>query len=218
MFNRRHLLQNTIMIAALEVWNKTYRRKYEWGESEGAAPQTASAIGAEKPLGLKVGCTAHATRAIHSAIAFRAVLAPDRTAPPTTVVATYKPHIHNVDTLRNSRPGASANMDDFNSETDSDYTSYWRDWVGTGAFPLFTMLVPFEDIYPWPPMTIQYLTDWRQKVLVSWYGIPVVSLKLRTVSDHALAYGAQNAATLQRILVFIISLSTNASGWSGPLR
>jgi hypothetical protein len=21
-------------------------------------------------------------------------------------------------------------MDDFNSETDSDYTSYWRDWVG----------------------------------------------------------------------------------------
>ena len=20
-------------------------------------------------------------------------------------------------------------MDDFNSETDSDYTSYWRDWV-----------------------------------------------------------------------------------------
>lgn len=22
-------------------------------------------------------------------------------------------------------------MDDFNSETDSDYTSYWRDWVST---------------------------------------------------------------------------------------
>lgn len=22
-------------------------------------------------------------------------------------------------------------MDDFNSETDSDYTSYWRDWVRT---------------------------------------------------------------------------------------
>ncbi len=22
------------------------------------------------------------------------------------------------------------NMEDFNSETDSDYTSYWRDWVG----------------------------------------------------------------------------------------
>ena len=21
-------------------------------------------------------------------------------------------------------------MEDFNSETDSDYTSYWRDWVG----------------------------------------------------------------------------------------
>ena len=24
----------------------------------------------------------------------------------------------------------SASMEDFNSETDSDYTSYWRDWVG----------------------------------------------------------------------------------------
>ena len=23
----------------------------------------------------------------------------------------------------------SGNMEDFNSETDSDYTSYWRDWV-----------------------------------------------------------------------------------------
>ena len=24
----------------------------------------------------------------------------------------------------------SGSMEDFNSETDSDYTSYWRDWVG----------------------------------------------------------------------------------------
>jgi hypothetical protein len=24
---------------------------------------------------------------------------------------------------------AVVKMDDFNSETDSDYTSYWRDWV-----------------------------------------------------------------------------------------
>jgi hypothetical protein len=24
-------------------------------------------------------------------------------------------------------------MDDFNSDTDSDYTSYWRDWVSTLA-------------------------------------------------------------------------------------
>ncbi|EAW07838.1 uncharacterized protein ACLA_025550 [Aspergillus clavatus NRRL 1] len=23
-------------------------------------------------------------------------------------------------------------MEDFNSETDSDYTSYWRDWCGRG--------------------------------------------------------------------------------------
>jgi len=25
-------------------------------------------------------------------------------------------------------------MDEFNSETDSDYTSYWRDWVCSGNF------------------------------------------------------------------------------------
>jgi hypothetical protein len=25
-------------------------------------------------------------------------------------------------------------MDEFNSETDSDYTSYWRDWVCSGDF------------------------------------------------------------------------------------
>lgn len=25
-------------------------------------------------------------------------------------------------------------MDDFNSETDSDYTSYWRDWVSLNHF------------------------------------------------------------------------------------
>ena len=26
------------------------------------------------------------------------------------------------------------NMDDFNSDTDSDYTSYWRDWVSAMIF------------------------------------------------------------------------------------
>ena len=30
-------------------------------------------------------------------------------------------------------------MDDFNSETDSDYTSYWRDWVS-----LFFLLQEIE--------------------------------------------------------------------------
>lgn len=29
-------------------------------------------------------------------------------------------------------------MDDFASDTDSDYTSYWRDWVGfAGFFSIF---------------------------------------------------------------------------------
>jgi hypothetical protein len=27
-------------------------------------------------------------------------------------------------------------MDDFNSETDSDYTSYWRDWVSAACISL----------------------------------------------------------------------------------
>jgi hypothetical protein len=31
-------------------------------------------------------------------------------------------------------------MDDFNTETDSDYTSYWRDWVST----TFCLLFPFS--------------------------------------------------------------------------
>lgn len=35
----------------------------------------------------------------------------------------------------------SGTMEDFNSETDSDYTSYWRDWVSqTISFSLFFSL------------------------------------------------------------------------------
>jgi hypothetical protein len=30
-------------------------------------------------------------------------------------------------------------MDDFNSETDSDYTSYWRDWVSIPKFCVVTL-------------------------------------------------------------------------------
>ena len=35
----------------------------------------------------------------------------------------------------------TGNMEDFNSETDSDYTSYWRDWVSGGVF--FFVLLSF---------------------------------------------------------------------------
>lgn len=31
-------------------------------------------------------------------------------------------------------------MDDFNSETDSDYTSYWRDWVSFNIFICYARL------------------------------------------------------------------------------
>jgi hypothetical protein len=33
-------------------------------------------------------------------------------------------------------------MDDFNSESDSDYTSYWRDWVRTRALLNTTLAAP----------------------------------------------------------------------------
>lgn len=29
-------------------------------------------------------------------------------------------------------------MEDYNSETESDYTSYWRDWVGGLKFPFYS--------------------------------------------------------------------------------
>lgn len=38
--------------------------------------------------------------------------------------------------------GRRDNMDDFNSETDSDYTSYWRDWVSLS----FLFLAPRVSI------------------------------------------------------------------------
>jgi hypothetical protein len=34
-------------------------------------------------------------------------------------------------------------MDDFNSETDSDYTSYWRDWVSSKHFHM--LCAPRDD-------------------------------------------------------------------------
>ena len=37
-------------------------------------------------------------------------------------------------------------MDDFNSETDSDYTSYWRDWV-SGMFPSLKYLRDLEVLF-----------------------------------------------------------------------
>lgn len=34
-------------------------------------------------------------------------------------------------------------MEDFNSETDSDYTSYWRDWVSFSFLLCFCFVLPF---------------------------------------------------------------------------
>jgi hypothetical protein len=38
-------------------------------------------------------------------------------------------------------------MEDFNSETDSDYTSYWRDWVSTTLFPLCYLEHSFSSFF-----------------------------------------------------------------------
>lgn len=38
-------------------------------------------------------------------------------------------------------------MEDFNSETDSDYTSYWRDWVSLSFFLCFVLLSPLFPLW-----------------------------------------------------------------------
>lgn len=42
-------------------------------------------------------------------------------------ILTYHGQLNDLLPLPQSR---RMEMDDYNSETDSDYTSYWRDWVG----------------------------------------------------------------------------------------
>lgn len=57
-------------------------------------------------------------------------------------------------------------MDDYNSETDSDYTSYWRDWVGEFSdqtlfsfFPrLFSLPFPTFDFFCFAPSGV---VDWN---------------------------------------------------------
>lgn len=46
-------------------------------------------------------------------------------------------------------------MDDFNSDTDSDYTSYWRDWVG--------VIISFSTLYSRsvPSLKRQWLKEGR---------------------------------------------------------
>ena len=44
--------------------------------------------------------------------------------------------------------GRRERMEDFNSETDSDYTSYWRDWVSLKLSSVSVRLaaLPFEEV------------------------------------------------------------------------
>ena len=38
-------------------------------------------------------------------------------------------------------------MDDFASETDSDYTSYWRDWVSKCSFYMYRSIFVFVVVF-----------------------------------------------------------------------
>jgi hypothetical protein len=49
-------------------------------------------------------------------------------------------------------------MDDFNSETDSDYTSYWRDWVGTSLSHVHMSLRPIPTP-PWSSVRIPKMSS-----------------------------------------------------------
>ena len=44
----------------------------------------------------------------------------------------------------NKGGGSSSAMDDFVSDTDSDYTSYWRDWVSYSTFWVFRVFSLFS--------------------------------------------------------------------------
>lgn len=122
-------------------------------EPGGASPgslrgrvETTSVTGAEKQR-FRVGCTcnSHPTRSARNSLVTASrpvfVFAPDRTAPPRWWShPTNSTHQH--PSLPFRQPADSKRtMDDFNSETDSDYTSYWRDWVGTWTPPLLSALV-----------------------------------------------------------------------------
>jgi hypothetical protein len=52
-------------------------------------------------------------------------------------------------------------MDDFNTETDSDYTSYWRDWVGDTPFcyPCTFLAFTMHSCFPGTPLVLLLLQD-----------------------------------------------------------
>jgi hypothetical protein len=57
-----------------------------------------------------------------------------------------------------SSPQSRRDMDDFNSETDSDYTSYWRDWVGTSLSQLHMDHRP-RSTPPWSSLRIRSMAN-----------------------------------------------------------
>jgi hypothetical protein len=59
-------------------------------------------------------------------------------------------------------------MDDFNSETDSDYTSYWRDWVGTFTSINAHNLVASPTAARGYTMVVIYSAQYG-KFLLAWY-------------------------------------------------
>lgn len=76
-------------------------------------------------------------------------------------------------------PLTPARMEDFASETDSDYTSYWRDWVSRLRFPL-RQLENFEEGGAGAPDVLQTrgrrMRPHQQYEITKWYPVQLYSL------------------------------------------
>jgi hypothetical protein len=68
-------------------------------------------------------------------------------------------------------------MDDFNSETDSDYTSYWRDWVGTSIHST----CPPLHVPPILELAISSMCCWvhpmGKRLIAAWYVCTICIMK-----------------------------------------
>lgn len=74
-------------------------------------------------------------------------------------ILTYHVQLNDLLPLPQSR---RMEMDDYNSETDSDYTSYWRDWVG--EFSDQTLFSFFSRLFSLPFPTFDFSCFWGSRL------------------------------------------------------
>ena len=74
------------------------------------------------------------------------------------------------------------NMEDFNSETDSDYTSYWRDWVSWCWFPSLFICFPVL----WGVCHVLSSEKWRRGCGFCWtaFYATIENAERRTGLEH----------------------------------